>query len=291
MITKRLVLHLFLCLLLLSLVPAYALSESKFDLPLTISTGGYAPNPTAFSSDGYQDDSLTVKVEKRDLGGVYYHIVWVTVKSPTQLRTAVAGKPNQNSIARPIKMAKAMNAVFAINGEYYVQRTRDVFVYRQGEMYRNDADPKKDVLIIDDQGDFHIFTSENKAEEIQAYIKNGGVIVNAFSFGPALVVDGKVAQVRDDYYFDGKSRLPRSVIAQVGPLSYVFVEVYGPKKKCCTHQQMADFMGTLNVQNAYNLDGGQSSVMVFNGKFLDNKTSNTERPQSDIIYVASAVKP
>ncbi len=280
-----------ICLLLLFLMPMTAFCENNFTLPLDISAGGCVPNPNGFASDGFQDESLSVKVEKREVGGAYYHIVWVTVKSPTQLRTAVAGKPNQNSIARPIKMAKAMNAVFAINGEYYVQRTRDVFVYRQGEMYRNDADPKKDVLIIDDQGDFHIFTSENKAEEIQAYVDHGGTIVNAFSFGPALVVDGKVAQVRDDYFFDGLNRLPRSVIAQVGPLSYVFVEVEGPKIKCCTHQQMADFMGTLGVKFAYNLDGGQSCVMVFNGKYLDNKTSNNERPQSDIIYVASAVTP
>ena len=272
-------------------MPLTALSENNYSLPLDISAGGYVPNPNGFSGDSYQDESLTVKTETREVGGAYYHIVWVTVKSPTQLRTAVAGKPNQNVTASPIRMANAMNAVFAINGEFYVQRTRDVFVYRQGEMYRNDADPKKDVLIIDDQGDFHIFTSENKAEEIQAYIKNGGVIVNAFSFGPALVVDGKVAQVRDDYYFDGKSRLPRSVIAQAGPLSYVFVEVEGSKIKCCTHQEMADFMGTLGVKFAYNLDGGQSCVTVFNGKYLDSKTVNNERPQSDIIYVASAVKP
>jgi exopolysaccharide biosynthesis protein len=268
-----------------------AFCESNFNLPLDITIGGYMPKPEGFSGDSYQDESLSVKVETRDLGGVYYHIVWVTVKSPTQLRTAVAGKPNQNVTASPMKMARALNAIFTINGEFYVQRTRDVFIYRQGEMYRNDADPKKDVLIIDDHGDFHIFTSENKAEEIQKYIDNGGVIINAFSFGPALVVDGEVAQVRDDYYFDGLNRLPRSVIAQVGPLSYVFVEVEGPKIKCCTHQEMADFMGTLGVQNAYNLDGGQSCVMVFNGKYIDNKTVNNERPQSDIIYIASAVSP
>jgi exopolysaccharide biosynthesis protein len=218
-----------ICLLLLCLVPMTAFCESNFNLPLDISVGGYVPNPDSFSVDSYQDESLTVKVETRDAGGVYYHIVWVTVKSPTQLRTAVAGKPNQNVTASPIKMAKALNAVFTINGEFYVQRTRDVFIYRQGEMYRNDADPKKDVLIIDDQGDFHIFTSEKKTEEIQNYIDNGGKIVNAFSFGPALVIDGKVAKVRDDYYFDGLHRLPRSVIAQVGPLSYVFVEVEGLK--------------------------------------------------------------
>ncbi len=283
------------CLLLVFLLPLLALAEetTQYDLPMDITEGGYEPNPANFTEDSYEDDSLSVKVEVRDLGDALYYITWVTVKSPTQLRTAVAGKPNELITRKPSKMAKAKNAVAAINGEFYVQRTRDVMVYRQGVMFRNEADPKKDVLIIDDKGDFQIFTSENKSREIKEWVDAGGVIVNAFSFGPALVADGQVQDIRDDYYFNATDRLPRMAIGQVAPLSYVFVESEGRTQKYrgLTHQQMADFMGTLGVQSAYNLDGGQSCVMLFNGKFVDHKTPSTEREQSDIIYVCSAVNP
>ena len=169
-----------ICLLLLCLIPAIAAGETagnKYDLPIDIAMGGCTPNPACFSEDGYEDDSLTVRAEVRDVDGVRYDIVWVTVKSPTQLRTAIAGKPNSLTTMLPTKMAKAKNAVAAINGEFFVQRTRDVLVYRQGVMFRNEADPKKDVLVIDDKGDFHIFTSENKAEEIEEFVNHGGVII------------------------------------------------------------------------------------------------------------------
>ena len=282
-----------LSLLLLVLLPLSALSEGAFDCPIDSSFRGYAPNPDGYTENGYSDESLTVTTEKREVDGVRYDLIWFTVKSPTQLRTAVAGKPNEPVTERPSRMARYFNAVAAINGEYYVQRTRDIIVYRQGVMFRNEPDPKKDVLIIDDKGDFHVFTSEDKKAEIEQFISDGGVIVNAFNFGPALVVDGQALSIREDYYFNCGDRLPRSVIAQVGPLSYLFIEAEGRSResKGNTHQQMADYMATLGVKTAYNLDGGQSSVLLFGGKIFDDKTENTERPQSDIIYVVSAVNP
>ncbi|NLX82304.1 MAG: phosphodiester glycosidase family protein [Clostridiales bacterium] len=276
--------------ILLCLLPLAGLGGQEYHLPLDLNLGGSLPNPAGFTAQGYEDESISLSIETRDFEkNVRAYIVRVTVKSPTQLHTAIARKPNDNWVARPLLMAKAKNAVFAINGECYVQRTRDSFVYRQGQVIRNKPDPMKDVLVIDEQGDFHVFVSQEKDEEIHQYLASGGTIVNAFSFGPALVIDGKVVTTREDYYFNPKEKLPRSVIAQTGPLSYMFVEIEGARGDCFTHQQMADFMGELGVVTAYNLDGGQSSVMVFNNKFLDRNTSNTERDQSDIIYVASSI--
>ena len=277
--------------LVVSLVsPVLSESADPYALPLDIHVGGSAPDPAGVTENGYHDETLDVRKETVRYNDNTFHIAWFTIKSPTQLRTTCAGLPNTNNIARPLQMGKKLNAVLILNGEFYVQRTQDIFVWRQGEMYRNQADPQKDVLIIDENADFHVFTSENKQQEIEDWVAAGGTIVNAFSFGPALIIDGVKQTVREDYYFDGQSTLPRSIIAQVGPLSYVFVECEGRKNDArgCTHQQMADFMETLNVQTAYNVDGGQSSVMILNNRYADDKTRDTERQQSDIIYVVSA---
>ena len=291
---KKMLSLLLLCVLLLPCLSVAAEENADpYALPLDIKTGGFKPDPACITEDGYQDESLTIHKETRRYNNVTFHLVWVQIKSPTQLRTAVAGKPNETVTAKPSRMARKLNAVFACNGEFYVQRTRDIFVYRQGVMYRNEPDPIKDVLIIDEKGDFHIFTSENKKADIEAYLENGGTIVNAFSFGPALIVDGVEQDVHEFHLFDGLRPLPRTVIAQVDELSYVFVRCEGRKNtsRGCNHQQMADFMNTLNVRHAYNLDGGQSSVLILNGKYADDTTSSSERDQSDIIYVVSAVDP
>ena len=47
-------------------------------------------------------------------------------------------------------------------------------------------------------------------------------------------------------------------------------------------------MQSLNVKEAYNLDGGGSSTMYFNGKVINNPTTNgriKERGVSDIVYI------
>ena len=290
---KKLLCILASAMIALSVIPVLAEDADPWALPLDIRVGGYAPNPDCITKNGYEDESISVRRETTRYNDVDFIVVWATLKSPTQLRTVCAGPPNANQTALPSRMAKARNAVFAMNGEFYVQRTRDVFIYRQGEMYRNEPDPMKDILIIDENADFHLLTSEDKQAEIDAFLAEGHTIINAFSFGPALVKDGEMCNVREDYYFDGNARLSRMAIGQAGPLSYVFVRCIGKTldSRGCNHQQMAEFMSTLGIQSAYNLDGGMSSVMIMNGKYADDNTYETERAQSDIIYVVSAVRP
>ena len=231
-------------------------------------------------------------MEKRDIDGVRYDIAWIKVASPSQLRTAIAGKPNEVVAAKPGRMARKANAVVAINGDFYTQR-KDGMIYRQGQRFRYVPNPEKDILVIDDLGDLHVFLNGvNQTNELLAFLQSGRTIVNAFTFGPAIVKDGQA--IHPETYltrFDSNIRAPRTVIAQIGPLEYVFVEAEGRVKhsKGVTTDQMGEFMVTLGVQTAYCMDGGNSSIMLFNGKYYDSNYAADEREQSDIIYVCSAV--
>ena len=50
-------------------------------------------------------------------------------------------------------------------------------------------------------------------------------------------------------------------------------------------------MQGLGVTTAYNLDGGGSSTLYFNGKVVNNPTTNgntiSERKVSDIVYIGA----
>lgn len=278
-----------LCLLLvlMTLIPCVCIAEEESDpwaLPMDFTFPNYQPDPNGFTDMSYHDDTLDITVEMTSWQGTKFYIARVKVASPTQLRTAIAGKPNVSSKELPSIMGRKMNAVLTINGEYYTQRTQDIFIYRQGFMFRNDPDRVKDVLIIDSKGDFHIFTSENKKQEIQEFLDAGNVVYQAFSFGPALIANGERVKYRKEYYFYPEDRTWRTFIAQDGPLSYVCVISEGS-----THRELAAFAETLNLQAAYNLDGGQSSVMIFNNKYVGNRKKDTEREQSDIIYFVTAI--
>ena len=277
----------FICLLFA--LPALA---EEYSLPVDFS-GGYKPDQANYTKNSYEDASLSVKMEKRDIDGVRYDIAWIKMVSPTQLRTAIAGKPNQIVTDKPGRMARKMNAVVAINGDYYIQR-KDGLIYRQGEAIRQIINPEKDILVIDDLGDLHIFLNgENQTTELLAFMQSGRTIINAFTFGPAIVKDGQALPLPDTYLtrFNSATRAPRTVIAQIGPLEYVFVEAEGrvAHSKGVTTDQMGEFMVGLGVKTAYCLDGGNSSIMFFNGKYYDANYPDSEREQSDIVYVCSAV--
>ena len=280
-----------LSLLLCLLMTGCAMAE-EFSLPVDF-TGGYKPDPNGYTEFSYEDASLSVQMEVRDIDGVRYDIAWIKVASPTQLRTAIAGEPNQVVAEKPGRMAREVNAVVAINGDFYTQR-QDGLIYRQGQAFRYLLNPEKDVLVIDDLGDLHVFLgSETQTAELLAFLQSGRTIINAFTFGPAIVKDGKALPMPATYQtrFDSALRAPRTVIAQTGPLEYVFVEAEGRVKhsKGVTTDQMGDFMVTLGVETAYCLDGGNSSIMLFNGRYFDANYAESEREQSDIIYVCSAV--
>ncbi len=265
--------------------------ETAYSLPVDL-TPGYEPNPACYTEDGYEDDSITVRMETVEEDGVLYCIARVTVKSPTQLRTATAGSLKSTKTALMSNIAKKNNAIIAINGDNFTrEQTKKTYEYRMGQKIRNKTNKVKDILIIDENGDFHLFVKSDKTK-LSAFEKSGHQIINAFTFGPALVIDGVVQKVDTSYSYNPIGKEPRMAIGQTGPLSYILVMAEGRKKDSegVSHQVLAEYMGSLGCIQAYNLDGGNSAEMIFNNAFYGLRTGN-ERDQSDIIYFSTAVDP
>ena len=263
--------------------------ENIYDLPISL-TPGNKPNPACYTQNGYQDDSLTVRMEKLKLPRGTVDLAWIKVKSPTQLRTAIYGEPGNIYNDEPGALVRRSNAVVAVNGDKLTERKHGL-IYRMGVMLQQTASPEKDSLFIDENGDFHAFVHSDPKEMAQ-FLKDGHKIINAFCFGPAMVIDGK-AQTIGKYDFECLTEAPRTIICQVGPLEYLFIEIEGRHKdsRGMTMQDAAYYAESLGVQTAYNLDGGNSSIMFFNRKYFDEHYSGSERPMSDIVYVCSAVDP
>lgn len=278
-----------------------AVEEKDYTLSMDLYTPGNKPLSTGYyyDEDGnvtrYRDDSIEVELETRydEEKQVSWRIARVQIKSPTQLRTAVASsKVTGDRTAIPTRLAAKYNAVVAINGDDY-QNGKDAksFEVRMGEKARTKTNTKRDLLIIDENADLHIFVKSN-SNEIKAFLAEGHKAVQAFTFGPALVIDGEEQEIPKDYKYNPTQPEPRCAIGQTGPLSYVLVIAEGrgeSNSKGVTVAQLAEFMCyDMMCQQAYNLDGGNSAEMVVGGKmYMDPK--HTERDMNDILYFASAV--
>lgn len=281
------------------LVPAaYAESVEEtpdYSLPIDFSAGK-EPNPAAYTEDSYQDDSLTVRLETMEEDGVIWRIAYVQIKDASQLRTGIAGvKATSNRTAYISDMAKEYNAVLAINGDYFAdQETKKTYEIRMGQVRKAKTNKKKDILFIDENGDFHLFVKSNQ-DDMKAFEQTGLSIINAFTFGPALVKDGELLTVDTSYGYNPNGKEPRMAIGQLDTLSYVIALAEGRNSSSngVTQQELANFMyDELGCLQAYNLDGGNSTVMIFNGEYYQTgRTKSNERQQSDFIYFATAVDP
>ncbi len=268
---------------------AAAAAGESYSLPVDNSPG-MIPNPAGYVSDtAYEDDSLSVTLESRKIGDSMYHIAWVKVSDPSQLRTALAGPYGSKKTAKTTEIAAGNNAVVAINGDYFQYRSGGYEV-RQGELLRKTPNTKLDLLVVDENGDFHIFKKSSK-KELTSFLQEH-TAVNAFTFGPALVIDSEVQTIYNSYGFAPQDRAPRVGIGQTGPLQYVLVVVDGRQEgysRGITIKMLGEFMSELGCLQAFNLDGGGSATLAFNGACFNSTSDKAERNISDIIYFASAV--
>ena len=207
--------------------------------------------------------------------------------SPEYLQTAFAQNAyGRNVTEKTSEIAEGVGAILAINGDYYGTQ-EEGYVLRNGVLYRNTAAPGQVDLLIYDDGSFAIINEEDiTAEELLA---DGAQQI--LSFGPALVEDGMVVVSEGDEVGKAKASNPRTAIGVVDDLHYIFVVSDGRTDDSdgLSLSQLAEFMKELGVVTAYNLDGGGSSTMYFNGNVINNPTTSgrsiKERSVSDIVYI------
>ena len=284
----RIVLIALLVLSMLILVPS-EVSAQIIEIPIDQEKMEPVNQDFYLSDTEYLDESLHVTIEYGRAYDTDYLVARIQIANPTQIRSGMAsanGKGEMNGN----KLAKHVNAVFAVNGDFY-QTNRTSFgkhIVRQGVLKKHNADGNLDALIIDENGDFHIIV---KAKE-KDFENFEGTIVNCYAFGPALVIDGEQVTELIDNGYGAEKPTQRVCIAQTGPLSYAVICCAGPENPNCTGlniHQFSDLVYSLgDIQTAYNMDGGGSATIVFNNEKINTFGSKKIRQISDIIYFASA---
>lgn len=250
-------------------------------------SAGMPPKSDGFVSDlEYRDDSIHVVIEKTTAYESTCFIAKIKIGHASQLRTETAAQTwDYRREANGERVAQRVNAILAVNGDYYSYISGG-YMIRQGVLYRDRPDANRDVLLIDDKGDFHIVPYSTK-ENLAPYKDMN--IIDSFNFGPGLVIDGVIGQNLRNYYNGARENRQRVAIAQAGPLSYyIFVtEARSDGSRGMTLKEFADFVSTYPVQNAYNLDGGNSAQLIFNGIRLNALGFRDVRDINDIVYFAS----
>ena len=114
----------------------------------------------------------------------------------------------------------------------------------------------------------------------------------SFSDSPiSLIENGNITVDQNTEVRQAMTKNPRTAIGIVDSNHYILVVSDGrtSESEGLSLYELAEVMKEYGATTAYNLDGGGSSTMYYNGNIINNPTTNghniSEREVSDIVYI------
>ena len=255
----------------------------------TESSDSSAAGKVIRTDTSYEDDHISISIGTYEAYDTTYYVADVELDSAEYLKTALAQNLFGTNVTETTSaQAEEHNAILAVNGDYY-GANKSGYVIKNGTVYRSSqrSDSEYDDLVIYEDGSFGIINeTEITADEL---VENG--VTQLFAFGPALVENGEVAVSENEEVGKAMSSNPRTSIGIIDDCHYILVVADGRSSESegLSLYELAQIMQQYGCETAYNLDGGGSSTMYFNGEVVNNPTTNghsfSEREVSDIVYI------
>jgi len=253
---------------------------------------GTSINPT-FTEFGYIDNEITFEI---DVIRRYETQVYVAVLTTTNHRLIKSAfgfdTYGKNFKEKTSVIANRKNAIFAINGDYY--GFRDIgFVVRNGIVYRITPRPSEydDAIILNDDGVMATFAEAETNLQTLNLLQPWQV----WSFGPVLMNAGQVVVTPTTKVPYELTSNPRTAIGQISQNQFIFVVSDGRTEESAglSVYELASIFVEYGANFAYNLDGGGSATMWFNGRIINKPVNSgstiSERSISDIVYIGYAL--
>jgi exopolysaccharide biosynthesis protein len=244
---------------------------------------------------GYESSTASIQIRALTSGSgdeaLAWYVATVSVTDARVVRAAFAEDTfGRNITATPSAIGAAHGAVLTVNGDYYGFRSTGI-VLRNGVVYRDE--PARDALVMYTDG--RVAIVDETTTSAQELLEDGAW--NVLSFGPAVVVDAAVPDGIEDVEIDTnvgnhsiQGRQPRTAVGAKENGDLVLLVVDGRAEgysRGVTLPELGELLRDEDCVTGYNLDGGGSSTMIFDGELVNRPRGGTEeRATSDVLYVA-----
>jgi exopolysaccharide biosynthesis protein len=227
--------------------------------------------------NSYKSANIDITIDKIMKDDVPYFIADIYVADVQNFRTAFAKQADVLGAKELTStIAEENNAILAINGDHCLDNKG--LIIRNGNYYPAEM-RGADVLVMYRDGTMDTLPPEEvDVEKIKSESP-----YQVWSFGPMLLKDG---QPMTEFNSDITRSNPRSAVGYYEPGHYCFVQVGGRLEDYslgCTMEELSQLFADLGCKVAYNLDGGQSSEIIFMGEMLNQQ--NGRRSTPDILYI------
>ncbi|MBQ8137519.1 MAG: phosphodiester glycosidase family protein, partial [Clostridia bacterium] len=249
-------------------------------------------SPVYRDESTYLSQNVAIHITRERAFNSDIYVCDIRVSSAACIRRAFGESVWNRSSARVETLAMANDAILAMTGDSSANISNG-FVLGNGHLYRTSQNRKRDLCVMYKNGEMKTFRATDvDMNSVYRELQNSlDDLWQVFLFGPALLDEEGRAYA--SFSSNVKPANPRSVIGYYSPGHYCFVQVdgrgvssrleNGRRSTGLTLRQLADYMEALGCQCAYNLDGGQSSMLWFDG--LISNPYNNGRKVGDVIMV------
>lgn len=272
-------------LMCLALTCAVA-EEESFNAP----EGTFLPEGEIIQTESsYQSHNISINIASMYYDNSDVYIADIYVRSLACFQRVYAGDGEWGkTTAKVKKMAEDSGAILAMTGDS-AQGIEKGWCIGNGEVWRSTTNRKRDIAILYKNGEMKTFFAPVDYESLTATVDD---IWHCFLFGPVLLdAEGKAMT---KFNSNVGPRNPRSALGYYEPGHYCFVQVDGRRtqsaletgktNKGITLESLSSLMEELGCTAAYNLDGGQSSMMWFGDGLLSTPYKGGRRV-GDVVLI------
>ena len=221
-----------------------------------------------WTENSYSSPNLSVTVTEykhtEDHPEVIYYVADIYI---AEIESFLVGFPENSTFDAAETIAASYDAVVAVNGDGMLVQGGG-FLIRNGEIY-DERDNGGDLCVLYSDGSMETYASGTYTEE-EILARQP---LHCWQFGPALL--DREGQPLNEFNISWELQdlQPRTALGYYEPGHYCLLVADGrnpPKTKGLEMWELAELMSDLGCQQAYNLDGGASSMIIFHGKTIND---------------------
>ena len=226
----------------------------------------------------YKSPTLNIVLQKSSAHGVDYWVAHVKTSDASQLRSAMSYGTYGGTRQTTSSAVSSNGGVIGINGSAFSYSDGKPsplgMCIKNGVIYGNYM-TSYSVMAVKKDGTMY---TPKQGLMGKALLKQG--VKDTYNFGPILINDGKVQSP----WAETAKYYPRTAVGMIAPNDYVLLVTDTGNYNGLNHWDMVSIFQSFGCRYAYNLDGGGSSTLYFNGRVMNHPAGGTERPCGDFLY-------
>ena len=269
----------------------YYFSKSSGAMAKNTWVGGYylnskgqrakKPGPVTTSANSkytYNSPTLKITLERKSVHGIPYWTARIRTSSASQLRSALSHGTYGGTRQTTSSAVSSTGGIIGVNGSAFDYGTGKPsplgMCIKNGKIY-GDYATSYSVMAVKKDGTIYTPAQGLAGKDLLAQ-----GVKDTYNFGPILIKDGKTQPAWDEttkYY-------PRTAVGMVKPNEYVLLVTDTGEYTGLNHWDMVNIFQSFGCRYAYNLDGGGSATLYYNGKVMNKLIGGSQRPCADFLY-------